>query len=78
MQLCWPCCMQQVFFVVPHNATLRTTVAEVDLDPTSATVASCAGPLCLFLMLCNSYHGYVAVSYMHTKNCVYACYCSAF
>jgi len=32
-------CVQQVFFGVLHDAALRAMVAEVELDPTSATVA---------------------------------------
>jgi len=32
-------CAQQEFFRVSHDATLRATVAEVELDPTSAIVA---------------------------------------
>jgi len=39
MQLPLQHCAQQDFFGVSHDATLRATVAEVEIDPTSATVA---------------------------------------
>ena len=38
MQLFLQCCAKQEFFGVPHDAMLCATVAEVELDPTSATV----------------------------------------
>jgi len=39
MQLFLQRCAQQKFFGVSHDATLRGTVVEVELDPTSAIVA---------------------------------------